>query len=168
MDADALWEFAVKALAQRAHSTAELKRKLARRADRASDVDAILLRLKEYGYLDDARFAEDFAATRLQDRGLGAHRVLRDLRERRIAPQLAERTVRKVYADVDEDRLVEEHIRRRLRAVEFHDQKELASSYRKLLRAGFSTGAIVRALKRFAREPELLDGFEPPEEPLEE
>jgi len=168
MDRDALWDFAVKALAARAHSTGELKRKLARRAESAADVDAILARLKEYGYLDDARYAEGFASARLQDRGQGARRVLRDLREHRVAPQLAERTVRQVYQDVDEDRLIEDYIRRRLRAVAFTDRKALAAAYRRLLHAGFSTGAIVRALNRFAKEPELLDGFEPPEETQEE
>jgi hypothetical protein len=44
----------------------------------------------------------------------------------------------------------------------------LASAYRKLLRAGFSSGNIVSALKRFARNPDLLDQWEPPEEIEEE
>ena len=43
-------------------------------------------------------------------------------------------------------------------------QKDLASAYRRLLRAGFRTGEIVRVLKRFAANPELLDYLEPPEE----
>ena len=46
----------------------------------------------------------------------------------------------------------------------FKGEKELASAYRKLLRAGFSSGNIVRVLKRFARDPDLLDQFEPPVE----
>lgn len=168
MDCEALWDFAVKALAARAHSAGELRRKLLRRAGDPADVDTVLRRLKEYGYLDDARYAESFAATRLQDRTLGSRRVLRDLRERFIAPKLAEQAVRQVYQDVDEDRLVENHIRRRLRAVQFQDAKELAAAYRRLMRAGFSSGAILRALKKFARQPELLDSFEPPDESAEE
>ena len=46
----------------------------------------------------------------------------------------------------------------------FQDEKDLAAAYRRLLRAGFRTGDIVRALKRFAKDPDLLDNFEPPEE----
>jgi len=30
------------------------------------------------------------------------------------------------------------------------------------MRAGFSSGNVIRALKRFATDPELLDSFEPP------
>ena len=44
----------------------------------------------------------------------------------------------------------------------------MASAYRRLLRAGFRSGTIVKVLKKFARDPDLLDGFEPPEEPAEE
>jgi hypothetical protein len=32
------------------------------------------------------------------------------------------------------------------------------------LRAGFGSGNIIRVLKRFAANPELLDQFEPPAE----
>lgn len=167
MDAAALWEYAVRALAGRAHSAGELKEKLRRRALRAEDVDATLARLKDYGYLDDRAFAEGFAASRLENQRFGKTRVLRDLRQRRVAPALAERAVRKLYQDVDEEKLIEEHLRRRARPPALQDEKELAASYRRLLRAGFSPGAVIRVLKRVAKDPGVLDAFDPPE-PTEE
>jgi SOS response regulatory protein OraA/RecX len=97
---------------------------------------------------------------------MGSARVLRDLRQHRVAPALAENTVREVYRDVDEQALIDEWIRRKYRLAPretlFRDDKDLGSAYRRLVRAGFRTGEIVGALKRFARNPELLDGFEPP------
>jgi SOS response regulatory protein OraA/RecX len=88
-----------------------------------------------------------------------------------VAPTLAERTVRQVYRDVNEEALIEEWIRRKYRMAQreglFQEDKDLAAAYRRLLRAGFRTGEIVRVLKRFAKNPELLDSFEPPEEPAE-
>ncbi len=171
LDADALWSFALKALGGRAHSTGELREKLRRRAERAADVDEVLARLKDHGYLDDRRFAEGFAAARLSNERFGRTRVIRDLRQRRVAPALAERTVRDVYENVDEQALIEEWIRRKYRLASreslFQEDKDLASAYRRLLHAGFKTGDIVRVLKRFAKSPELLDAFEPPEEPAE-
>ena len=161
-----LWELALKRLAARACSAGELRQKLGARAARAGDVDATIARLKEYGYLDDRRFAESFTAARLENQRLGKARVARDLRRRRVAPALAEAAVRKAYQHVDEMKLIEEFIRRKYRAQPreglFQDEKDLASAYRKLLRAGFSPGNVIRALKRFAADPELLDGFEPP------
>jgi regulatory protein len=172
LDGASLWAYALKILGGRAHSIGELREKLRRRAERAADIDDILARLKDYGYLDDRRFAEAFAAARLSNDKLGSTRVVQDLRRHRVAPALAERTVRGVYQDVDEQALIGEFIRRKYRLAEreglFREDKDLAAAYRRLLRAGFRSGDIIPVLKRFARSPELLDTFEPPEEPLEE
>jgi regulatory protein len=172
LDAEALWSYALKALAGRAHSTGELREKLRRRAERAEDIDAVLDRLKENGYLDDRRYAEGYAAARLSTDRFGRGRVIHDLRQRRVAPALAERTVEQVYENVDEQALIDEWIRRKYRTAPreglFQDEKDLAAAYRRLVRAGFRTGEILRALKRFARNPDLLDGFEPPDEAAEE
>jgi regulatory protein len=171
LDAEGLWSYALKVLAGRAHSTGELREKLRRRAERVSDIDAVLVRLKEYGYLDDKRFAETFAAARLANDRFGRGRVIQDLRQRRVAPPVAEATVNRVYEEVDEQALIEEWIRRKYRAAPreglFQDEKDLAAAYRRLLRAGFKTGEIIRALKKFAKDPDRLDGFEPPEETLD-
>ncbi|MGA3019977.1 MAG: RecX family transcriptional regulator [Bryobacteraceae bacterium] len=172
LDADALWEYALKSLGARAHSIGELREKLRRRAERAGDIDGVLARLKEHQYLDDRRYAESFASARLANEKLGRTRVIRELRARRVAPAVAERMVEKVYQGVEEERLIEEWIRRKYRMAAreglFQDRKDLAAAYRRLARAGFRTGEILKVLKRFAKDPELLDGFEPPEEATEE
>jgi regulatory protein len=169
LERDALYQYALKSLGARAQSTGELRERLRRRAAREEDVDEILARLKESGYLNDRRFAEGFAASRLANDKLGRTRVIQDLRQRRVAPGLAEGTVKQVYDGVDESELIEAWIRRKYRLAPreglFQDEKDLARAYRGLARAGFRTGEIVRALKRFAKNPGLLDGFEaPPEE----
>jgi regulatory protein len=171
LDAEGLWSYALKVLGGRAHSIGELREKLRRRAEHVADIDDILARLKECGYLDDKRFAENFAASRLANDRFGRGRVLQDLRQRRVAPPVAESTVNRVYEEVDEQALIEEWIRRKYRMAPreglFQNQKDLAAAYRRLLRAGFKTGEILRALKKFAKDPDLLDGFEPPEETLD-
>jgi regulatory protein len=172
LDADGLWQYALKALGARAQSTGELREKLRLRAANAADVDQALARLKDLGYLNDKRFAEGFAAARLSNEKLGGMRVIQDLRRRRVAPSLAETTVRKTYEGVDETALIEDWIRRKYRMTPrqglFSGEKDLGAAYRRLARAGFRSGEIIRVLKRFAKDPDLLDGFEPPEEPLEE
>ena len=169
LDAEELWELALKTLGARACSGGELRQKLVQRAARPEDVDATLSRLKEYHYIDDRRFAESFATARLENQRLGKNRVSQELRRRRVAPALAQTVVDKTYKDVDEPALIEEFIRRKFRDVPradlFRQDKQLASAYRRLLRAGFGSGNIIRVLKRFAANPELLDTFEPPAEP---
>lgn len=166
LDAASLWEYALKSLAGRAHSTGDLREKLRRRAERAGDVEDVLSRLKQSGYLDDKRYAESFATARLSGEKFGRGRVIRDLRQRRVAPALAEHTVEKIYRDVHEEALIEEWIRRKYRTAArqglFAGEKDLAAAYRRLVRAGFRSGEILKVLKRFAKNPDLLDGFEPP------
>jgi regulatory protein len=172
LDRDALYQYALKSLGARSQSTGELRERLKRRAENPADIDEILAQLKENGYLDDRRFAEGFATSRLNNEGFGRTRVIQDLRQHRVAPTLAEGTVREVYEGVEENALIEDWIRRKYRMAPreglFKEEKDLAAAYRRLVRAGFRTGEIIRVLKRFAKNPELLDNFEPPEEPMEE
>jgi regulatory protein len=166
LEAAQLWEYGVRILAGRACSIGELRQKLTARAAVPADVEPALARFKEYGYLDDRRFADQFAAARLDNQRLGQSRVVQDLRRRRVAPALAQAAVQKAYAGVDEMALVEEFIRKKYRTEPheglFRNAKDLASAYRRLLHAGFAPGTAIRALKRFAANPELLDNFEPP------
>jgi regulatory protein len=163
-----LWNYALKLLGGRAHSTGELREKLRRRAANADDVEPMLGRLKEYGYLDDRRYAESYAAARLSNDKLGSARVERDLRQRRVAPALAKKSVSQAYQDVKEEDLIEDWVRRKYRLAPketlFQEEKDVAAAYRRLLRAGFRGGDIVRVLKRFARHPELIEEIEVPEE----
>jgi regulatory protein len=172
LNASALWDYALKVLGGRAHSSGELREKLRRKAEHASDIDPTIARLKEYGYLNDRKFAENFAAARLENEGLGKTRVLADLSRRRVAPAVAQQTVGKVYQEVDEQALAEDFVRRKFRMASkeslFQGEKEMASAYRRLMRAGFRSSTVVTVLKKFARNPDLLDAFEPPEEPPEE
>ncbi len=166
LDAGALWGYALRVLAGRAHSSGELREKLRAKAELIADVDPTLARLKEYGYLNDRQFAESFAAARLENEGLGKTRVLADLSRRRVAPAVAQQTVKKVYENVSEEALAEDFVRRKFRLANkenlFQDQKQMASAYRRLVRAGFRSTAAVAVLKKFARDPDLLDGIEPP------
>jgi regulatory protein len=167
LDAGALWLYALKVLGGRAHSSGELRQKMRLRAMRPEDVDEALVRLKELGYLDDRKFAESFAASRLSGDKFGRTRVIQDLRQRRVAPALAETTAAKVYENVDESAMIEDLIRRKYRTAAreglFQEDKDMAAAYRRLARAGFRSADIIRVLKKFARNPDLLDSFEPPE-----
>ncbi|HYL38948.1 MAG TPA: regulatory protein RecX [Bryobacteraceae bacterium] len=164
LERDQLLNLALRALGGRAYSTGELKEKLRQRAARAEDVDAVVAKLKQDGYLDDRRFAEQYAVSRLENEGFGKIRVLRDLRQRRVAGKLAEQVTERTYKDTNETRLIEDFLKRKYRGKQLAsflaEQKNLAGAYRRLRYAGFSAGASIRVLKRFAAEPEALDALE--------
>ena len=161
---DQLLNAALRALGGRAHSTGELREKLRKRAERAEDVEAVLKKLKDAGYLDDRRFAENFATARLENEGLGKMRVLRDLRQRRVAGNLAEQVTEGTYKDTNETDLIDTFLKRKYRGkqlgVFLREEKNLAAAFRRLRYAGFSAGASIRVLKRYAAQPEALDALE--------
>jgi len=168
LEGEALLEYALKALAARAHSIGELRRKLLRRAASEEEAEGVLRRLRESGYLDDRRLAERYAALRLENEGVGRIRVLQELRRRRIAPAVAEQAVVEAYQGTDETRLIEDFLRRKYRKMPLEDvlaePKGVASVYRRLRAAGFTAGGIMAVLRRLARNPELLDPLEAAED----
>jgi regulatory protein len=100
----------------------------------------------------------------LEDQGLGKMRVLRDLRQRRVAPQLAEQVAEQTYRETNEADLIEEFLHRKYRGKQLgaflSEEKNLAGAFRRLRYAGFSAGQSIRVLKRFANRPEALDALE--------
>jgi regulatory protein len=153
---------ALRALGMRGHSAGELRDKLRRRGSQ-EDVDAVMANLKEAGYLDDRQFAQNYAATRLENH-LGKMRVIRDLRQRRVAPNLAQQVTEETYRDTNESALIDEFLQRKYRGKQLGtflaDEKNLASAFRRLRYAGFSAGASISVLKRYARAAETLDAVE--------
>ena len=164
-----LWEYALKALGQRAHSAGELRQKLSRRAETTADVAETMLKLRDYGLADDKKFSEAFASSRLQNQGLGSFRVLRELRAKRVAEPVAASAVSNAYAGTPEAALIEKYLSRKYRNTDLKEflkeQKNVASVYRRLRTAGFSSSGSLDALKRHANDVE--DWGEPPEEDVD-
>ena len=164
LDVEGLLGYAARTLASRAQSSGELREKLKRRAERREDVDEVMRRLKDAGYLNDKRFAESFASWKRENGGVGKTRVLRDLMARRVAPALAKQTADAAYRQVDEIAMIEKFLERKYRGKDLGamltEEKNLASAYRKLRTAGFSLGNSIRVLKRYAAEAERLEEME--------
>ena len=156
--------YAARSLGSRAQTISEVREKLKRRAERPEDVDEVLTRLKQGGYLNDQRFAESFTTWRRENDGFGKGRVMRDLMNRRVAPGLAKETVEKAYQEVDEIAMIEKFLERKFRGKDLGtllaEEKYLASAFRRLRGAGFSSGNSIRVLKRYAAEAERLEEME--------
>jgi regulatory protein len=164
LDVEGLMDYAARALSARAYTISELKTRLKKRAARQEDVETVLARLKEARVVDDSRFAGSFAEWRRESQGQGKTRVLRDLMARRVAPAVARKAVDAAFEGVDETAMIEAFLKRKYRGKDLgallREQKELASAFRKLRAAGFSTGNSIRVLKRYAAEAERLEELE--------
>jgi regulatory protein len=168
LNLDELMNYAARALSARAQTSSELREKLKRRAARRDDVEEVLRRLKDSGFLNDQRFAESFAAWRRENQGFGKARVMRDLMARRVAPALARQTADAAYQSTDEIALIEKFLERKYRGKDLPSlltqEKYLAAAYRKLRGAGFSMGNSIGVLKRYAAEADHLEEMDTSEE----
>jgi len=91
--------------------------------------------------------------------------VLRDLRQRSVSGGIAEGAVNRIYQSVNEMELIDSFIRRKFHSKTplpeaLEDPRQLASAYRRLIRAGFSSSNVIQALKRISKRQDLLEGFE--------
>lgn len=123
--AEALWEYALRCLDRKPYSAADLQQKLKANADSPATLQTVISKLREYGLLNDRKFAESFATTRLEGRAYGASRVIRDLRARRISAKVAEQAVRQVYGEVDEADLIRQYLKRKFRSKDLEDRKSV-------------------------------------------
>ena len=159
LDAAGLYAYAVKALGRQMRSEAELRRLMKTRVEPGEHGDAaitaVLIRLREHGYLDDAAFAETYARLRQQNEKLGQRRVKQDLQQKGVAADLIAETLEARYAQTSEEALAREHLeRKRIRKPE--NEKETARVMRRLVTAGFSTGVIYKILRQWDVPDEAL------------
>ncbi|MBB4013842.1 recombination regulator RecX [Niveibacterium umoris] len=84
MSRDELKARALRSLAQREHSRAELARKLAAHGE-PDAVEAVLDRMGELGLQSDARFAESYVRSRAER--LGGRRIQHELAQRGVDPE---------------------------------------------------------------------------------
>jgi regulatory protein len=144
-DEEQLYQAALGALMRRAYSIWEMRKYLEERAEEKPAVRSVLDRLKQQGYLDDARYAAQFARFHAETRKQGRFRIARELRTRGVPDRHIEAALDAVFAEADEAAAVRARIERKLRSLRGPmDSKRLASLYRSLLRAGFSAD-IIRA-----------------------
>lgn len=164
LSAEPLYEYALRALARRSHTRAELETKLAIRCADERDVSTVMERLVAHGYLNDERVAESHATFRRDYALVGRKRVLQELRRRGVSESTAEGSVAEAYRESDETELAREFLRRKLgsrfESDPISDRKELGRLFRALARAGFGVAAITGALAQVTGDSEWLESLE--------
>lgn len=158
-----LYDYAVKALGRRMRTEADLRRLMRQRVEPGERgeqiVSAVVKRLREYGYLDDAAFAETYARLRHENEKLGARRVRQDLKQKGVRSELVEETVAARYGNTSEEALAREHLERK-RIARPTNEKETARVVRRLVAAGFSTATIYKILRQWDVPDETLAAVE--------
>ena len=144
---------ALKMLARRELSEAQIRQRLARRKYSPAEIDAAVARLQEQRELDDVRVAESIARAHLA-RHRGERRLLRHMTQAGIAPGMARRVTREASQSVDVEAQIEACLARRLRhGTPIADVRQFRRLFRYLIGQGFASDRVLRVLKsRSARQ----------------
>jgi regulatory protein len=134
------FERAVKLLAAKPRSVAELRERLLRSKNTNQEVvETVIERLREYGYLDDERLAFSYASLKVKQRPVGRRRLERDLKLKKVEPGVANEALELVYTETPEEQLIDQAIAKRLRIRgRPKNRAETKSLFDHLLRQGFA------------------------------
>lgn len=159
-----LYEYALGALARRMRSIAELKRLLRQRVDSETEigqtlVELVIRRLKDQGYLNDAKYAAAFSAYRRDNEKFGRRRIVTELKAKGVHSEIIDKSVDSTFSEVNEEKQAREFLRRK-RLQKPCDQKQAARIFRQLVRAGFGAKTIFTILKKWDVEEEMLSALE--------
>jgi regulatory protein len=148
------FERAVKLIAAKSRSVAELRERLLQsRQSNKSDVEAVISRLKEYGYLDDERFAFSYATLKVKQRPIGRRRLERDLKFKKVDSAVANEALELVYTETTEEELIDRAIEKRIRLRgKPKDRLAAKSLFDHLLRQGFPFELVSEKVRAVSKQ----------------
>jgi regulatory protein len=159
-----LYDYAVGALARRMRSVAELKRLLRQKVEAESEigqtlVELVIRRLKDQGYLNDAKYAAAYSAFRRDNEKFGRQRIVTELKTKGVHGEVLDKAVDDAFSDVNEEKQARDYLRRK-RLEKPKDKKQAARIFRQLIRAGFGSKTIFSILKKWDVDDEMLGQLE--------
>ena len=148
------FERAVKLLAAKPRSVAELRERLSRGKKVDEDiVETVIARLREYGYLNDERFAFSYASYKVKQKPVGRRRLERDLKLKKVESGVANEALEMVFAETSEEQLIDEAIAKRLRIRgRPKNRQEAKSLFDHLLRRGFAFELVSERVRSIATD----------------
>jgi len=140
---------ALKMLARRELSEAQVRQRLARRGHPSDDIENAIARLREERAIDDTRVAESIARTQTALKKRGKLRVRRQIESAGIAGATAKRAVDDVCSSIDDAALLEASLLKRLHGRErIADDREFQRLYRYLIGQGFDPDQVLGILRK--------------------
>ena len=145
---------ALRLLARRELSEAQVRTRLARREFEPDAIDAAVERLRHERALDDRRTALACARTEATVKRHGRQRALRTVEALGVDRELARAAVAEVFDGIDEDALIGQVLERKLRhGASIEEARVARRLHRYLLPQGFDAGRVHHAIRNRVKNP---------------
>ncbi len=144
-------DYAAKLLSFCDRSEKEIREKILKKGYSEAECEEAIAFCREYGYIDDTRFAEHFVHDAVQLKKLGKSRIVMELRQKGVDPD----TVQEALEDIgDEKELLKSEMQRRFGDLDFSDKKVKNKVFGYFARRGFKPRDIFYAMN------EDYDGYD--------
>jgi regulatory protein len=144
---------ALRMLARRPYSIAEMRRTLERKFGVAKAVAATITRLREVGLLDDKKFAQQYASSLARNRYFGRRRVERELKTKLVDYRLIGPALDQAFEETSERTLLERALDKKLHSLRLPLRRsKLYALCQGLMRLGFRSDDIMKVVRA---RPEL-------------
>lgn len=144
-------DYAAKLLSFCDRSEKEIREKILKKGYSEAECEEAIAFCREYGYIDDTRFAEHFVHDAVQLKKLGKSRIEMELRQKGIAPDILKEAVEDIG---DEREVLKSEIERRFGNLDFSDKKVKNKVLGYFARRGFKLRDIFYAMN------EDYDGYD--------
>ncbi len=127
----------------------EVIQRLKRGGFTKEEIDSTIERLKNYGYLNDQKTAEEFIRSKIR-KGWGPEKIKVELMRRGIFEEEAENLIKEIFLEVDEKEMIMKLAEKFLGSRRGENIKEKLKGF--LFRKGFSYDKIIDVIEKIERK----------------
>ena len=144
-------------LSAKPRSVAEMRTRLLEKEWATTEiVERVIARLCELKYLNDEKFAVQFANSKLVNKSVGASRLRQALQRKKLSSTVIAQALENVYAEKPEDELIEKALEKRLRLKGKPTSREESKKlFDYLLRLGFKYDLVIRKVREAGKTVDI-------------
>ena len=151
-------EYALKLLSFSDRTENELRKRLEEKGFDGGDIDGALDFLKDYGYIDDARYAQKYAADSVRLKGHGPGRIRADLLRKGVSRESIDAAIDGL--DTDPRERIEAEMEHRFDGADLSSRRERNRIFGYFARRGFSPHDIWGAINAKSSFDDIDGDFE--------
>ena len=149
-------DYALRLIEFRDRTEKELREKLTKKGYGEEQIEDTVEFLKNYGYIDDARYATHFINDAINIKKWGKIRIRTELLHKGIDREVVDFAIEDAFSEVDDDRVLTE-MKKRFSNSDFSNMKERNRIFGFFTRRGFTPDEIKGAMNKMSSFCDITD-----------
>ena len=137
-------DYAAKLLGFCDRSEKEIREKILRKGYSEQECEEAIAFCREYGYINDSRFANHFVHDSVEIKKFGKRRIKQEMRMKGVDEEVIEEALENI---TNEKEMLKSEMDRRFGSLDFKDPKVKNKVFGYFLRRGFAPNDILRAME---------------------